>query len=121
MGEIEKLGGWVEKLPNDSARVNGILSVARAVGDKGIVGDGGKCCVSPNPKITCFSLADCEEGLLLLASDGLYEVASTNEVGQAIYAMVQEGLALQEMSRKLVYSAIMQDSGDNVTVIIVKL
>ena len=119
--KIEKLGGWVEKLPNDSARVNGILSVARAVGDKGIVGDGGKCCVSPNPKITCFSLADCEEGLLLLASDGLYEVASTNEVGQAIYAMVQEGLALQEMSRKLVYSAIMQDSGDNVTVIIVKL
>lgn len=113
---IEKLGGMV--IMN---RVNMKLAVARAVGDKNIKGKDGKCCISPNPKITCFPLEDFKGGHLVLACDGLYDVATTNEVGQAISEMAGRNESAACMSRKLVYQAINSGSQDNVSAIVVKL
>ena len=48
--KIEKLGG--EVIFN---RVNGYLAVARAIGDKSVIGTTGQCCVSPSPIITTYS------------------------------------------------------------------
>lgn len=118
---IEKLGGCVINYFGID-RVNGNLAVARAIGDKNIIGDDGKtCCISPNPKITCYSLDDFKGGYLVLACDGLYDVASTNEVGKAISKMEKAGDSVENMGKQLVYQAITNGSKDNVTAMVVKL
>lgn len=114
---VNDLGGEI----GADGRVNGILSLARAIGDKQIIGKTGKCCISPNPKITCYSLEDFKDGFLVLACDGLYDVATTNEVGQAIYKMSQKKESVQKMSGRLVYQAIQRGSADNVSAMVIKL
>lgn len=115
--KIRDLGGFVFW-----DRVNGELAVARAVGDKGIVsGKTGKCCVSPNPKITCYSEEEFADGYLVLACDGVTDVASTNEIGKGIYEMAQRNESVQEMSTKIVYHALKNGSKDNISAIVVKL
>lgn len=116
---IEKLGGFVAF--NGVFRVNGNLGVARAIGDKGIKGKEGKCCVSPNPKICCFSLEDYRNGCLVLACDGLWDVSTTDEVGKAITQMVANNESEGMMSKRLVHNAIRCGSTDNVSVVVVKL
>ncbi len=118
--KIEKLGGYIEEV-NGVARVNGNLAVARAIGDKLVKGKEGQCCVSSNPKITCYPLSKAKNGYLVLACDGLYDVATTNNVGNAINTMKMKGMNTYEMARSLVYSAIENDSKDNVSALVVKL
>lgn len=110
LNKIEDLGGFVF-----GNRVGGYLNVARAVGDKNISG------ISPKPKITVYPLSEVQNGYLVLACDGLYDVTSTNEVSEAINQMDQQGFSVQTMAKHLVYSAIMSGSGDNVSVMIIKL
>lgn len=119
---IEKLNGRVFQ-----GRVMANLAVARAIGDKSIVGfnkDGtfnNQCCVSPKPKITCFPLQEVVGGHLVLACDGLYDVASTNQVGEAISQMIGLDYTPEEMSGSLVDRALYSGSRDNVTVLVVKV
>lgn len=75
------------------------------------------CIVSPNPKITSYPL-DFE--YLVLACDGLYDVATTDEVGQAVKTMHDKGETAELMAKRLVYSALQRGSRDNVSVIVVK-
>lgn len=113
---IERLGGFIE-----FGRVNGCLAPARAIGDKEIKGATGMQCVSPNPENTRFFLEDFKGGYLVLACDGLYDVATTNEVGQAITQMAESGESVETMSKRLVCQAIMNDSSDNVSVVVIQL
>ena len=101
-------------------RVKG-LAMARAIGDKELLGRKDLPLISPNPKITCYSLSDFQGGYLVLACDGLYDVATTNEVGQAIEEMAKQKLSTQEMARCLVSGALANGSSDNVSVIVVHL
>lgn len=110
--KIEKVGGQVL-----FDRVNGQLAVGRAIGDKNVKGNKGVCCISPNPTITSYPL-DFE--YLVLACDGLYDVATTNEVGAAIKAMHDKGESAENMAKRLVHSAIQRGSKDNVSVIVIK-
>lgn len=107
---VEKLGGSVY-----GNRVEGSIAYARAFGVTWITG------IIPNPKITCYNLSEFKEGYLILACDGLYDKASTNEVGSAMAHMEKNNDSLKAMSQKLVYNAIMNGSFDNVSVIIAKL
>ena len=122
--KVEQLGGEVTYASDVNGaiwRVNKILAVARAIGDKIILGKSGQCCISPKPKITRFPLKDFKGGYLALACDGLFDVASTNQVGQAIDKMAEEGNSVEKICQKLVYHAIQAGSRDNVTVMVVKL
>lgn len=117
---IEKLGGSVIW-----GRVLGNLAVARAIGDKYLQVQNkdniSQCCVSPNPKITCYPLKDYIGGHLVLACDGLYDVATTNEVGQSIKNLADLNAPTQEMAQNLVYAAMDHGSQDNVSVVVVGL
>lgn len=117
---ILKLGGDVTFF-DKAYRVNGILSVARAIGDKYIVGETKECCISPNPKTAFYLIDDYKNGYLVIACDGLYNVATTNEVAHAIATMDKWGESVENMGSRLVYQAIKKGSGDNVTVIVIKL
>lgn len=170
--KIERMGGMVMTTFSGGGRINGELAVARAIGDKWIVGSTGpakeafdrtlsefkevieshkkgikqeqqtdghsieeieefvqvmekirdtpqKCCVSPQPKITCYPD---DFDYLLLATDGLFDVATSDEVGQCIQEMHESGLSPMEMAKRLLYSAIRGDtpSNDNVSIIVIK-
>ena len=121
---VEKLGGmvWHNPFVESDYRVNGRIAVARAIGDKEIVGhDNVQCCISPHPKITCFPMSDIKNGYLILACDGLYDVSTTDEVSNSIQTMANLGMDTLEMAKRLVYSALACGSRDNVSVMVVKL
>jgi serine/threonine protein phosphatase PrpC len=113
---IEKLGGTVFL-----NRINGSLDVARSIGHQQVVGKSGQRCVSPKPKITCYSLAELQEGYLVLACHGLYKVASSHEVGKAIKQMADQGETPEKMAKRLIYAALLKNTQDNVSVMVVKL
>lgn len=117
---IEKLGGVVNS-HFSTPRVNGRLAVARAVGDKEIIGANGGCCVSPKPKITNYSLDQMQNGHLILACDGLYDVASTRQVAKAVEEMSNREETVEAMAQRLVEGAIQSGSGDNVSAMVIKL
>ena len=57
----------------------------------------------------------------MIACDGLCDVASTNEIGEAIVKMRLLNKSPAEMSQQLVFGALKSDSGDNVSVIVAAL
>jgi protein phosphatase 1L len=111
---IEKRGGVIDfnQIP---PRINGSLAVARAIGDAN-VGPG----VSSRPKITKMLLSQIHSGShLVLTCDGIYDVASTRQVGRAV--RVQGALKKNPLSiaRDLVFSAYRAGSEDNLSALVV--
>jgi len=89
-------------------------SITRGIGHKDIL-------ASPSPKITCYPLKDFQEGYLVLASEGLYYVATTKEVGNAIQEMAKANQSTTTMSKQLVHNAIFGGLINSVTVLVVNL
>lgn len=119
--KIKEIGGSIIYSSGDKPRVQGFLAVARAFGDKFLKSENGQQYIVPNPKITDYSLREYENGYAILASDGLYDIATTNEVGMALGQMANRRVAPEEMAKLLVWNAIKQGSKDNVSAIVVKL
>ncbi len=115
---IAKRGGEIFRNPSDPSgppRLGGIVAMATAIGDKSIPG------ISPNPKITAYDLKKIAGGLLLLATDGLFEVAATTEAGRELYKMKARDMKLSEMCTRMVEGALLKGSTDNTTVLLVSL
>lgn len=111
--KVYKEGGCV--ISGDCPRVGGRLAMARAIGDKSVLG------ICSNPKITCIDLKEFEDSYLVISCDGLYEVTSTSQVGSKVKEKVQQGKSVTEISKYLVYRALECGSRDNVSVLVVKL
>lgn len=106
---IENRGGKVIQ-----GRVNGILAVARAIGDHSVGA------VSSRPKITVYPMASIPKGTqLILTCDGVYDVASTRQVAAATRAHRQQ--SAEELAKNIVYSAYQANSWDNLSALVVKL
>lgn len=115
--DIEKRGSSV----SDYGRLAGILAVARAIGDRDVVGKYGMKAVSPKPKITRYSLDEFPNGYIVLACDGLFDVTTTTRTGAAVIQMSKEEASPENIAACLVHSAITNGSEDNVSVMAVKL
>jgi serine/threonine protein phosphatase PrpC len=98
--------------------VSAVLGVARAIGHKDPI----FASVVPTPKIDHYPLAMLQEenAVLLLACDGLFDVASTNEVGAAVQKMLKEGATLKQITQWLVYKAVLKQSKDNISLILAR-
>lgn len=116
--KIERAGGELmqDRFDPDTVRINGELAVARAIGDKNL----GKA-VSAAPKVTCYPLNEIQSSYLVIACDGLYDVASSKQVVSAVETLKESGKTAKEMAPILVYSAIASNSYDNVSVLILKI
>lgn len=125
--EIEKKGGLIRdgylRQYCEDSRV-AMLAVARAVGNHLFVCNDGKPLISAEPVVTKVSLPP-KGSILLLSCDGLFEKASTIEIGGAIEKMKKQEMDLKEMAERLVYSVLARPlkhaSFDNVTVFLVRL
>lgn len=118
---IEKLGGFVKKeMVSGVYRAQGFLGMAKAIGDQWIISKFGFPVIDYSPKITSHLIES--GGYLLLGCDGLFEVATTDEVGEAIAAMASRDSNVKHMAANLVYSATrISNTTDNVTVLVIKL
>ncbi|KII92409.1 hypothetical protein PLICRDRAFT_133986 [Plicaturopsis crispa FD-325 SS-3] len=102
---ITDAGGFVM-----SGRVNGVLAVTRSLGDSSM-----KDFVVGAPYTTETELCS-EDEFLILACDGLWDVASD----QAAVDLVREIEDAQYASEKLLKYALSQHTTDNVTVLIIR-
>jgi protein phosphatase 2C family protein 2/3 len=114
---IEKRGGFVEEI-HGVPRINGILGCARAFGDKALRGSRGHYVVSPRPKITKVDL-EAYQGRplhLILACDGIWDVASTRDAASLVGTQDPEKAAAS-----IVRAALNSGSTDNCSVLVVRL
>lgn len=107
---IERLGGMVMEYAG-TWRVNGSLAVARAIGPASY-----KPFVSNEPDICCLEL-DGDEDFLIMASDGLWDYLSEDEIALIVYMQLKVDTdRLNTISENLVKAAKNNGSCDNITV-----
>lgn len=104
---IENNGGTV--LHMGTWRVEGVLAVTRAIGDKDL-----KKCVTAEPFVVEIPLEEGDESLIM-ASDGLWDFMTNQEVVDEARLHTDPSLA----AKALVDKAIEKGSKDNVTVCVV--
>jgi len=110
---IEKLGGVV--LPvGRSMRVEGVLSVSRAIGDIKY-----KKFVTSDPDISEFQLRDDDE-YLLLASDGVSKMLETARLHEAIFNN-KENKSVEQICAEFIHEAERKGTRDNMSLIVVNL
>ncbi|KAD6454951.1 hypothetical protein E3N88_09657 [Mikania micrantha] len=108
----------------NGARVFGVLAMSRAIGDRYL-----RPWIIPVPEISFTTRTD-EDECLIIASDGLWDVMSNNEVGELArrilrrrrrYAAAGEVTAAQTVADSLTEIAVGRNSSDNISVIVVDL
>lgn len=109
---ISSLGGTIEYCMG-VARVNGILAVSRAFGNRTL-----RQVIRPDPEMTQRELTK-DDDFLVMASDGLWDVLRNKDVCDICYSMINNGN--QQIAEELVNTAISRGSMDNVTCIVVRL
>lgn len=114
---VERMGGEVRGSSRVGFRVFGAVSalaVARSIGDSEVTG------VVARPKVTRYPVppGGCR---LVLACDGLWDVCSTRQAGDAVDRFSQQGAIPrgETMASLLVKTAIGRGSQDNVSAMVV--
>jgi serine/threonine protein phosphatase PrpC len=95
-------------------RVNGSLSVARSVGDTWYSG-----AISPKATVSRFPLSDTAPTTLIIACDGTFECATTQEVVDEYKKVISAGK--KSPTDELIQFAYAQGSEDNISVKIVTI
>lgn len=105
---LEDRGGFVTL-----GYAGGMLAVTRDIGYVKA-----SCGITAKPEITCI---EAKEGIAICACDGVWDVASSNEVGVIVEIWQKEGATPEEIAKRLVIGAINNQSADNVTALVVFL
>ncbi|MCE5318208.1 MAG: protein phosphatase 2C domain-containing protein [Parachlamydia sp.] len=116
---LEKYARGIEKRGHLvlGGRLDGDLGVARALGDHDFIGG-----ASARPKITLYELPeDSQPCYLLQACDGIWDVASSDQVGGLAHRLIKKGRSLPVVAADIVKAAFQAGSTDNMTVMLRKL
>lgn len=84
IARIARCGGFVEK-----GRVLGSLAVSRALGDAILKLDSYESVLICDPEITGFFISQ-RDDFIVIASDGLWDVMSSQEVGAKVHSLLQQ-------------------------------
>lgn len=96
-------------------RVEGQLAVSRAFGDRHL-----KEFVGADPDVTEYRIDQDEDKVVIVATDGLWDVMSSEEAVEIVLAMDYKGKA-DAAAKKLVSTAYYRGSSDNITCIVLQL
>lgn len=113
--QITQRGGYVVS-QRGMHRVNGRLAVPAALGAHWTNG-----AVSARPRIGALPLEALKDGVIVQACDGLFEVASTTQLGERVHESLMDGLTLQETATDALMAAYHCGSQDNLSIIISKV
>jgi serine/threonine protein phosphatase PrpC len=113
--EDDKRGGRVFNERPPTMKFFGVkqpssLGMARDIGGSGIKA------VSPVPTLSQFSVGK----YMIVACDGLWDKVHSTEAGELLLLMEQKGFDVNAMSQALVKLALLSDSTDNISVMVVK-
>jgi len=107
---VERRGGMVIQMPGDHWRVDGLISVARAFGDKNL-----KDHISARPDLADIVIdLSCE--FLILGSNGLWAVFSNQEVVDYVHKIRDPSKSAQD----LVAEARNRHSEDDISCIVIQ-
>ena len=108
---VHQAGGHVT-----NNRVGGILAITRALGDHTLKGDSGGVTAEPY----CFvHTVDDHDRFVVMASDGVWDVMSDDDVHGMVLSASEQ--TVDEISERLVQSALARGSRDNLSCLVVKL
>jgi serine/threonine protein phosphatase PrpC len=111
---IEKQGGNVTM--RSVARVNGILAISRALGDKAL-----NPYVIPDPEITITPLTP-DDQFIIMACDGVWDVIDNQEAVNVVrQALAVDSPNLESAAEELKNHALIKGSRDNISVILIDL
>jgi len=79
-------------MKDDIARVDGCIAVSRAIGDMKY-----KKFLIPVPETYNYQIQP-EDDLLILSSDGIYQVFSEEQIAKKVYQMRRFGISLKEIT-----------------------
>lgn len=115
MSRIESAGGLILKV-GGTYRVNGVLAVSRAIGDKAL-----KEFVVAEPDISTRKLEESDE-FLVVASDGLWDTMDDQECISETKKFLQNGVGqLEEAAKGLVAVACDRGNNDDISVLVIDL
>lgn len=121
---IQMLGGYViTAARGDTARVMGVLSMTRSIGDFGL-----KPYIIPNPETTIIKRSEKDE-FIVLASDGMWGFLNNVEICEVVSKCFErvesKGLSRYNASKLaahiLIKKALDNGSPDNITVFVIDL
>lgn len=115
---VEQLGAYVV-----NGRLNGVLSLTRALGDWDMKIQGLAGALSPlisDPEIRYEMLTEDDE-FLILGSDGIWAVVSSHRAVKIVRQGLQKHNNPERAARKLVEESLWLGASDNVTVVVVCL
>jgi serine/threonine protein phosphatase PrpC/serine/threonine protein kinase len=111
--EIERLrlrGASLVPTSDGSLRVEGLVLVTRAIGDVAL-----KSYLTGEPELYVYPLQPDRSYVLILASDGLWDVMNVHDVAGFIHSTVKvPGM----LARRLVTEALQRQSQDNITAVV---
>lgn len=110
---IEALGGSVLNIFG-MHRVNGMLNMSRSIGDHHL-----KPYVIANPYVTSLSIKLIE--FVLIASDGLWDVFTMDQVYNYIKINLSNNIFIDEIIYQLIQQAYLKGSMDNITVLYIEI
>ncbi len=107
----ERFGDVFPPMVDSDPRVNGLLATACALGNHWANG-----AISARPDIIKLNRNDILGSSLIQACDGLWDVASVEEVAKRFQKLKHAGLSREEIAVDLVKTAYEADSLDNISV-----
>lgn len=127
--EVELIDELVDGKRIKLSRVDGILAVARAIGDHSLKDYGvppEKTAVTCVPVVQHLAVDPAVHRFVVLASDGVWDVFSNNDAAQLVRSRLPDGAAptaaaLEQAAQALVQGAIDRNSADNCTAVVVAL
>lgn len=112
---IEDSGGFIDQY----GYLNGELAVTRALGDWYMkLPYGSSSPLTAEPEIQRFLLTEDDE-FLIMGCDGIWDVLSNQDAVNLVRRGLTEHDDPQQCARELVSQALLRDTGDNVTAIVV--
>lgn len=127
---IESTGGFVTQRNFDVPRVNGVLATSRSFGDFSLspqviadpdIIDVELGMISSNSRFDIDSKWNSDGLTLVLASDGLWDVFSSQQISDAVNELRNGGYKAVTISHALCKAAFENHSSDNITVLVVFL
>jgi len=112
------------------SRVDGLLAVARAIGDFSLKDDHDhpeKCAVTCVPEVKNLELVPGKHLYLVIACDGIWDVLSNADVASIVMGELRDKKGpvdeetLNKVAEVVVKNALEKDSTDNCTVVVVAL
>lgn len=107
----------------DGIRCGRGLAITRSLGHPMIPFENNSAGINPRPKIIKYPLdpTAAKNNFLVIASDGLWDVASSTQVSKTLQELIKDDLPCREIAQQLTQKALDAGSKDNISVLVVDL